>query len=132
MADLVVVDDDEDVSEVVEQMLSLDGHDVRVGKNGVEGLQLLSARLPDAVLIDVEMPELDGPSMVVEMVRKDRGMESVPIVLMSGAAHLEALADRIGTPYVARKPCDLDVLLAIVHRAVTEHRPPRAGAAGAS
>ncbi len=124
MADLLVVDDDEDVSALVGEMLALEGHAVRVARSASEGLACLVERLPDAVLLDVEMPEVDGPAMVSEMARRDAGMERIPVVLMSGASRLHSLADRVGTPYVARKPCEFEALLRIVQRAIAERRPP--------
>jgi CheY-like chemotaxis protein len=84
MADLLVVDDDDDIGDMLADILRELGHTVRVGRNGEQGLTLLEERLPDAVLLDVEMPALTGPQMAVRMFLHDVGQEEIPIVLQSG------------------------------------------------
>jgi DNA-binding NtrC family response regulator len=125
MADLLIVDDDIDVVWVLEQIMQLDGHGVRVAHNGEEGLRLLNERYPDLVILDVEMPVLDGPSMAYQMFVHDCGMEDVPILLLSGVFDFEAVACRVGTPYALSKPFDPQELLQLVSRALTERAMPR-------
>ena len=61
MADLLIVDDDLDSAEALADILRAEGHEVRVGYDGNEGLRLAGERYPDAALLDVEMPHLGGP-----------------------------------------------------------------------
>jgi DNA-binding NtrC family response regulator len=125
VADLLIVDDDEDVAWAVEQHLLLEGHTVRVAHDGEEGLSHLKARLPDLVVLDVEMPVLDGPAMAYRMFVHNVGLENIPIVLMSGVFDLTAVATRVGTPYFTPKPFDTDALKQLVRRALTERALPR-------
>jgi DNA-binding NtrC family response regulator len=124
MADVVVVDDDESIAEAVADMLSLDGHAVRIAENGEKGLQLLSDRLPDLIVLDVEMPVLTGPEMAHRILIADAGRERIPIVLLSGAAELRRIAALVGTPYSLPKPCELDTFLEVVARALQERIAP--------
>lgn len=125
MADVVLVDDDEDVAWALEQILEEEGHVVRVAHDGEEGLALLRQRLPDLVVLDVEMPRLGGPDMAYRMFVHNCGLENVPIVLISGVSDLPKVAARVGTPYFLAKPFDVKKLLGLVGRAVTEHALPR-------
>ena len=123
-ADILVVDDDDDLAGVIADVLALQGHRVRRGNSGYEGLRLLHERIPDLVILDVEMPHLTGPEMAYRMFLHDAGLENVPVVLVSGALGLTEIAERAGIPYVLAKPFDLPVFLALVERALSERRPP--------
>ena len=61
MAALLIIDDDLDTVEVLKDVLRDEGHDVRVARNGMEGLALVQAQMPELILLDVEMRVLDGP-----------------------------------------------------------------------
>jgi DNA-binding NtrC family response regulator len=124
MAQLVVVDDDQDLTELLVEALRPLGHDVRVGHDGVEGLRLVADRRPDLLLADVEMPHLSGPEMVAMMRLHDLGDENVPVVIVSGIVGLDRVAAQVGTPYFLRKPYTLDRLLLLVERALVERTPP--------
>jgi CheY-like chemotaxis protein len=127
MAHVLIVDDDLDMAEVSKDLLESAGHLIRVGHNGQEGLASLShAPLPDCVLLDVDMPVVNGPAMAHEMLLHDAGQENIPILLVSGRDDLSAIAKRMGTPYFLKKASAdyATALLTILDRALTERRPP--------
>ncbi len=124
MADLILVDDDPDIAETLSEFLRDQGHRVRIAANGVEGVQLFDEGFPDVVLLDVEMPVLDGPRMAQRMFQKNRGREQVPILFISGAADLSRIAARVGTPYYLPKPFSLDSLTQVLGRALRERAAP--------
>lgn len=127
MADLLVVDDDVDVGDMLADILRDQGHTVRVARNGLQGLDQVTARLPEAVLLDVEMPMLTGPQMAMRMFVHDCGQEEIPIILQSGVKDIVALATVVNTPYFLSKPFPVEELLALVHRALEERIAPRPG-----
>jgi CheY-like chemotaxis protein len=127
MANVLIVDDDSDTVEVSAQLLESCGHRVQTGYNGEEGLKSLGrGRLPDCVLLDVDMPVMNGPAMAHRMLLHDAGEEKIPIVLVSARDDLAEIATRMGTPYFLRKAtADYgDVLLKVLDRALLERRPP--------
>jgi CheY-like chemotaxis protein len=124
MADIILVDDDEDVREVLADFLRMEGHDVRMAEDGYAGLQLLTERLPDVALLDVEMPQLTGPEMAYRMFVEDCGRELVPIVFLSGAVDLEQIAANVGTTYYLSKPFSLDALGPMLNKALHERAAP--------
>jgi DNA-binding NtrC family response regulator len=124
MADILVVDDDLDTAEALSDLLIMEGHQLRVARDGREGLECLDVRLPDVVLLDVEMPRLNGPQMAYEMFLLDTGREKIPVVLLSGKLDLREIAAAVGTRYFLGKPYSIDVVLALIARALDERAPP--------
>jgi len=125
MADILIVDDDADTAEILCDVLLERGHEVRVAHDGRDGLAHLHLRLPDLVVLDVEMPVLTGPEMAYEMFLRDHGLEHVPIILSSGVWDLQAVAAVVGTPYFLAKPFMLAAMLSLIERALRERTAPR-------
>lgn len=125
MADILIVDDDRDVAELLGELLDSRGHTVRIASNGEEGIRELSHRAPDVVLLDVEMPILDGPEMAYEMFVRDCGLDEIPVVLLSGIVGLDYVARRVGTPYFLAKPYSTDAVMSLCDKALIERIPPR-------
>ena len=124
MADLLIVDDDEDILEALAELLGSEGHHVSVAHDGIEGLKCLDTEHVDLILLDVEMPRLTGPEMAYEIFVRDAGMERIPIVLLSGKLGLDRVAQAVGTPYFLPKPSSANQLCASIERALTERTPP--------
>jgi DNA-binding NtrC family response regulator len=125
VADLLVVDDDADVAEQLADVLRDEGHVVRIARDGLHGLALLAERLPEAVLLDVEMPLLTGPQMAVRMFLNDCGQEAIPVILQSGVKDIGAVAGLVHTPYFLAKPFTIDQMLRLLDRALAERIAPR-------
>jgi CheY-like chemotaxis protein len=124
VADVLLVEDDDDVAFLMALFLEEDGHQVRRARDGERGLELLAEHLPDLVILDVEMPLLDGPGMAARMIVADAGRERIPVVLASGAVGLPAIAERVGTPYALAKPFEPSELLALTAQALEARRAP--------
>jgi CheY-like chemotaxis protein len=125
MAHLLLVDDNKDLVNVLGEILRGEGHEVHTASTGEEGLVVLrSASLPDAVVLDVDMPVLGGPGMAHKMLRHDGGEEKIPIILMSGREDLPEIAQKMGTSYFLAKPPTLAAFLTLLDRALRERRPP--------
>ena len=121
---MLVVEDDIDIQSLLADYLRAEGYTVRVANNGEGGLALLRVCLPDVVVLDVEMPVLDGPGMAYRMFVEDCGKEFLPIVLVSGVACFREIVTRVGTPYFVAKPFAIEVLLAVLKRALAEKVAP--------
>ena len=134
VTDLLVVDDDPDLSEILGELLRGQGFEVRTAGNGAEGIERVNERHPDLILLDVEMPRLTGPEMANRLFHDDAGAEAIPIILLAGVTNLSSIAESVGTPYFLRKPYDFEVLLRVVSQALRERRAPvpRAGASGSA
>src|ERR1700676_2881060 len=80
---ILVVDDDAAVRGVVKRYLSQNGLAVVMTDNGSEALILIRESKPDLVLLDVEMPGLDGFA-VCRVLKKETGSRQIPVIMMSG------------------------------------------------
>jgi two-component system, OmpR family, response regulator MprA len=86
---ILVVDDDRAVRDALRRALTLGGYDVQIAEDGAQALELVAQELPDAVVLDVGMPELDG----LEVCRRLRRLGNrVPILILTAR---DAVADRI-------------------------------------
>jgi CheY-like chemotaxis protein len=83
MAKILLIDDDDDARDSMAILLRDSGHLVACAPNGREALAHLLADLPDVVLLDLMMPEMDGPSFL-EVVRSYLRIQSLPVVVYTG------------------------------------------------
>ena len=88
---VLVADDDATHRRVLQGILEKAGFRVVLAENGKIALEQFSERQPDVVLLDVEMPELDGFS-VCETIRAQEGLRETPIFIITGREDKEAVA----------------------------------------
>lgn len=82
---ILVVDDEPDFAAIVQGNLEKEGFEVDVAYNGVEGLEKVKASPPDAIVLDVMMPELDG-YQVCSKLKSDDDTCAIPIILLTAVA----------------------------------------------
>jgi len=82
---ILVVDDEPDFAAIVQGNLEKEGFTVDVAYNGVEGLEKVKASPPDAIVLDVMMPELDGYS-VCSTLKGDDSTCDIPVILLTAVA----------------------------------------------
>jgi two-component system, OmpR family, response regulator len=102
------VDDEPDIREVVELALGLvPGIVVRTCPSGVLALQELPLVMPDLVLLDVMMPDLDGPATLAKM-REDEKLRALPVIFMTAKALPQEINRfmQLGAIGVISKPFD--------------------------
>ena len=121
MARILVVDDEEAIVRALSANLKARGYEVDLAATGEQGLDLAARRHPDAVILDLGLPGIDGQ----EVVRGLRGWTRVPIIILSArgeetekVAALDAGAD----DYVA-KPFGMDELMARLRAALRRAAP---------
>ena len=85
---ILIVDDEPDFSMIVQTYLEKEGFATELAYNGVEGFEKIKANPPDAIVLDVMMPEMDGYELCA-LLKKDSAYANIPIVLLT------AVADRV-------------------------------------
>jgi chemosensory pili system protein ChpA (sensor histidine kinase/response regulator) len=81
-ATIMVVDDSLTVRKVTQRLLSREGFQVVLAKDGVDGLRQLQDQLPDVMLVDIEMPRMDGFDFT-RAVRADERTKHIPIIMIT-------------------------------------------------
>ena len=112
MSCVLVVDDESDIRGLVQELLQRAGYDVIEAPDGNEGLKLFHAKKPDLVILDVQMPGLDGWG-VLERVRE---LSDVPVIMLTARAEeLDKVRGlRAGADDYVTKPFGRQELLARV------------------
>ncbi len=82
---ILVVDDEPDFASIVQTNLEKEGFEVDVAYDGVEGLEKVNANPPDAIVLDVMMPNKDGYEMCKELKGDDK-FKDIPVVLLTAVA----------------------------------------------
>lgn len=82
---ILVVDDEPDFCSIVQGQLEKEGYDVDLAYNGVEGLEKVRSNPPDAIVLDVMMPEKDGYEVCKEL-KADEATAGIPVVLLTAVA----------------------------------------------
>jgi two-component system, OmpR family, response regulator MprA len=107
---VLIVDDDAALLRTLRLTLSQNGFGVRLAENGRTALQSVMEQEPDAVVLDLEMPEVDGRTFYRQL--RERGVD-VPVLILS--AHGARAAGReLGTPAMD-KPFNPDELVKALH-----------------
>jgi two-component system alkaline phosphatase synthesis response regulator PhoP len=82
---ILVVDDDPDFVAIVQERLEREGFEVDVAYGGAEALQRVKSSPPDALVLDVMMPETDGYTVCAEL-KEDKEYADLPIILLTAVA----------------------------------------------
>jgi two-component system, OmpR family, alkaline phosphatase synthesis response regulator PhoP len=82
---ILLVDDEPDFCSIVQGQLEKEGFEVELAYNGVEGLEKIRANPPDAIILDVMMPEKDGYEVCKEL-KDDEKLADIPVVLLTAVA----------------------------------------------
>ncbi|MDH3643514.1 MAG: response regulator, partial [Gammaproteobacteria bacterium] len=116
---VMVVDDSVTVRKVTSRLLERQGMDVIVAKDGIEAIAMLQEKRPDVMLLDIEMPRMDGFE-VARQVRRDDRLHELPIIMISsrtGEKHQEHAAE-LGVNSFLGKPFQENELLATIDELV--------------
>jgi CheY-like chemotaxis protein len=114
---ILVVDDSQDVTLMMSELLAMLGHDVRAANDGPTALAIADEFAPDLVLLDLGMPEMDGYE-VAQRLRAQPGGQAIELVAVSGWAtgSVRQRAEEAGFNRQCTKPLTLVQLRAILAR----------------
>ena len=121
MSRILVVDDEPQIVRALDIHLRARGYEVATASDGTEALQAAASRVPDLVILDLGLPDLDG----VEVITGLRGWSSVPILVLSGRADSVDKVDAFdaGADDYVTKPFGMDELLARLRAMLRRNTP---------
>jgi CheY-like chemotaxis protein len=121
---IMVVDDYEDMRRITHLALEHDGYRVVEAANGEEAVELAQAEMPDLIIMDLSMPNLDGFE-AIHRIRRLLGLRDVNVIAFSAHTAREVREDALaaGCCEFLQKPVNLEVLKAAVERCLRRGAP---------
>ncbi len=109
---LLVVDDDIEIIEILKSRLSREGYSVAVAFSGEEALEQLKLIDPDVILLDLNLPGLNGFDVLKE-IREKHDDKWRPVIIVSAKSELESLKTcyKLEADHYLTKPCNIDDIL---------------------
>ena len=105
---ILVADDDKRVTLLLKERLEEEGYRTLTARDGEEALELVHARRPDLVLLDVSMPRLDGDQVYMEL-KANVATKHIPVLILTGLRSDEEIAAAHDDDMLA-KPVNFEVL----------------------
>ena len=121
---ILVIDDDTDILALLEMSLASDGFKVITASNGASGLQNAKTELPDLILLDVMMPQMDGLE-VIKRLKEDAETRAIPVLWLTAKTQTEDKLRGLeigGDDYIT-KPFDLREVTARINAVLGRTRP---------
>jgi CheY-like chemotaxis protein len=127
-AQIVIIDDEEDLCQLLKLALKMQGYQVAVAHNGEDGLALIRLHRPAMVVLDIKMPRMNGYQVLARM-QQDSTLADISIVVMTSMTNEseksdEAWAADLGVRQFVTKPMDPDVILQAAQKYVGKPRIP--------
>ncbi len=116
---VLIVDDEESVRKVIGRALEYEGLEVYTAGNGAECLQVVADKRPDLLILDVNMPVMDG-FQTLRVLRENRETKRLPVIILTARGDDEDVTRgwTTGVDLYLTKPVKLDDLLVAVRRSL--------------
>jgi DNA-binding response OmpR family regulator len=116
---VLVIDDERQIAQVTCIRLKNAGYQTLMASDGIQGVEMAVAYLPDAILLDVRMPRMDGLHALAEL-RSRPETHDIPVVMLSASLIDKPAALDAGARFFLTKPFDATNLIAAICTAVEE------------
>ncbi len=114
---ILIVDDDVDIVNMMELILTSEGYQVRVAPTGKAGLDEVRREMPSVILLDMKMPVMDGWEFVRRL--REEYPQAAPVVIVSAADEAKVWAREVNAAGWLAKPFDIDDLLKSIKKYVS-------------
>ena len=108
-ARVLIVDDDDSIRDFVSMALGLEGCDVRTARDGRDALNVAHVWRPDLIILDLNMPIMDGWTFRTEQ-RQSPVLASIPVIVTSAGQNLQVRRELLEPCTFLPKPFELDAL----------------------
>ena len=114
---ILVIDDDPTLIKLVQPFLESHGFSVAAAVDGEDGIAKLKAEKPDLIVLDVQMPRMNGYTFIFEM-KKLSGTKSIPIIVLTAKEGMAEIFKVEGVKEYVTKPFQPEVLLNKINKHV--------------
>lgn len=85
---VLIIEDDSYISDMYRIKFESENFETNIAKNGTKGIEFLEKEIPNIILLDIVMPQIDGFS-VLKIIKKDKRLEKVPVILLTNLSQRE-------------------------------------------
>lgn len=127
---IVLIEDEQGLSQSLSRALRDAGFECEVALNGEEGLEVVRARLPDLVLLDLILPGMNGVE-VLRALKQDKKTLGIPVIVLTNIENSQMISEVVSiakTDYLIKSNYSLDDVIVCVHRKIEEAGRSRKGA----
>jgi two-component system cell cycle response regulator DivK len=123
MSTILIVEDNEKNMKLVRDILQHQGHTTLEAVTGAEGVRIAKAALPDLVLMDIQLPDIDGIAALRE-IRRERALDAIPVLAVSASVMPDEQQKIVTSGFDAFiiKPINLKQFLDTVKRFLADGR----------
>lgn len=116
---ILYVEDSQTQALLLKEDLEKNQFQVRIAKDGLEGLQMLEENLPEIIISDIEMPRMNGYDFC-KHVKTDSNKKNIPVVLLTNLTDVQDVIKGIecGADSFLTKPCDMNLLMSTIQNAI--------------
>ena len=125
MKKIVIIDDSEEITSSLEDLLNAVGYQAFIANNATEGLKLIRDEKPELIISDIMMPVLDG-FFVLQEIKADNTISNIPIIIITAKAEKETMNKSMasGANYFLEKPFSIKELLSIIDSILVDQPNP--------
>lgn len=122
METILVIDDDVEMRDVLFDLLSLDGYEVLLAADGSSGIERYRNSLPELVITDLKMPNVDGIEVLEELKNE---FPDTPIMVITGVSDMTMIEEAIehAANRILKKPFEVDELLTAIDELLGHESP---------
>jgi DNA-binding response OmpR family regulator len=122
---ILAVDDESDLLLIIKTALFSEGYDVSTATNGPDALALAQENVPDLIVLDIMMPEMNGFE-VLQHLRENPKTESVPVIMLTGLSEKDKIRQALdsGINYYIVKPFEFHDLISKIRIAIDNATAP--------
>ena len=122
---ILAIDDENDVLLIIKTALTGEGYEIITASNGFDGLALAEDHLPDLILLDLRMPEMDGME-VLQRLRNNEKTQNLAVIILTGISDKKKIREALdkGITYYIVKPFECQDLISKINLALQDLEPP--------
>lgn len=123
MTSVLLVEDTSSLAAEIMDILRMENFYVSLAKNGLDALNQLKNKIPDIVISDLFMPEIDGFQLITEL-KNDSKLKHVPIIILSARTTSDTIekVKQLGADLFIQKPCDSRYLVGSIKSVLKKNK----------